>query len=133
MATTTNDARAAVTAAGPLLDRLAPGDAVVCVSDVVALAVTVALGRRGLRPGEDIGVVGFDDGDIAEGFGLTTVRQPLDTIAALLVEMLEQATPGDGVLIAPTFVHRESTVAQHRRRRPIDPGGRASPPTDEAP
>jgi LacI family transcriptional regulator len=113
-ATTTNDARAAAVAAAPLLDRLEPGDAVVCVSDVVALAVTVALGRRGLRPGEDIGVVGFDDGDIAEGFGLSTVRQPLETIAALLIERLEQPTPdADGVLIAPTFVRRESTVRQH--------------------
>lgn len=117
-ATTTNDARAAASAAGPLLDRLEPGDAVVCVSDVVALAVTVALGQRGLRPGEDIGVVGFDDGDIAEGFGLSTVRQPLVTIAGLLIEMLEQPTAGDdGVLIAPTFVQRESTLPQHHRVR----------------
>jgi len=126
--TTTNDARAAAAAAGPLLDRLEPGDAVMCVSDVVALAVTVALGRRGLRPGEDIGVVGFDDGDIAEGFGLSTVRQPLDIIAALLIKMLEQPSSDDGVLIAPTFVHRESTVSQHHRLRPTDPGGRTRPP-----
>lgn len=126
---TVNDARAAVAAAGPLLDRLQPGDAVVCVSDVVALAVTVALGRRGLRAGDDIGVVGFDDGDIAEGFGLSTIRQPLDTIAALLIQMLGQPAAGDkGVLIAPTFVQRDSTVAQHHITGGREPATPAGPP-----
>ena len=112
-ATSTNDARSAVAAVEPLLDRLEPGDGVVCVSDVLALAVTMAMGRRGMRAGEDLGVVGFDDGDIAEGFGLSTVRQPLETIASLLIDMLEQPGPrDDGVLIAPTLVQRESTMPQ---------------------
>lgn len=109
--TTQQDALAAATAADPLLDRLAPGDAVACVSDVVALGVTLALGRRGLRPGADIGVTGFDDGDLAEVFGISTVRQPLADIAGLLIRLLESPTePPHGVLVTPTVVHRTSTT-----------------------
>jgi len=98
-------------AAGRLLDGLADGDAVVCVSDVVALGVSMALAERGLRPGRDIGVIGFDDGDVARAFDLSTVSQPLPDIADLLVKMLEQADqPTHGTLLTPAVIQRASTV-----------------------
>jgi LacI family transcriptional regulator len=110
-ATTEQDVLAASEVAGTLLDRLQPGDAVVCVSDVVALGVHLALGRRGLRPGADIGIVGFDDGDLAEVFGLSTVRQPLGDIATELVHMIERPlAPAKGVVVAPSVVARGSTA-----------------------
>lgn len=110
-ATTPQDALQASAAADPLLDALEPGDAIVCVSDIVALGVTLALSRRGLRPGTDIGVMGFDDGGIAEVFDLSTVRQPLEDIADALVRMLEQpAEPAAGLIIVPVVVPRASTT-----------------------
>ena len=108
--TTPQDALAATAAAARMLDRLDPGDAVVCVSDLVALGVSMAVGRRGLRPGTDIGIIGFDDIDLASVFGLSTVRQPLDDIAAELVRMIERPLePSEGVVIAPKVVNRAST------------------------
>ncbi len=110
-ATTEQDALAAAQVAGMLLDRLSPGDAIACVSDVVALGVTLALGRRGLRPGDDIGVIGFDDGDLAEVFGISSVRQPLVDIAGRLIRMLERPlAPAEGVVIPPTVISRNSTT-----------------------
>lgn len=110
-ATTAQDALQAAEVANRLLDRLLPGDAVVCVSDVVALGASLAVGRRGLRPGSDIGIIGFDDGDLAEVFALSTVRQPLGHIADELVRMIERPVlPAEGVVIAPTVINRGSTT-----------------------
>ena len=104
------DALATASAVGPLLDEVRPGDAFVCVSDVLALGTTMALGRRGMRVGRDVGVIGFDDGDLGQAFDLSTVRQPLDVIAETLVQMVEQPVPpAEGVVIAPTVVGRSST------------------------
>lgn len=112
-ATTGHDLHEALTAADALLERLSPGDAVVCVSDVAAVAVSTALTVRGLRPGADVGVVGFDDGELARGFGLTTISQPLALIAELLVRMLhDREPPRHGVLITPRLVERSSTAPQ---------------------
>jgi LacI family transcriptional regulator len=109
--TTAQDALQAAEAADVLLDRLRPGDAIVCVSDLVALGVSLAAGRRGLRPGRDLGIVGFDDGDLAEVFDLSTVRQPLHEIADELVHMIEQpVAPAEGVVVAPALVRRGSTA-----------------------
>ncbi len=107
---TVHDPLATAQAAGPLIDRLEPGDAVVCVSDVVAVGVTFALSERGLRPGVDIGVVGFDDSEFAMTFRLSSVRQPLATIAGLLTRMLEAPeTPQQGVVVQPVLVARDSS------------------------
>ena len=42
----------------------------------------------GLRVPEDLAVIGFDDLDMAEVMGLTTVRQPLDESGQVAVELL---------------------------------------------
>lgn len=44
-----------------LLDAKQPPTAVVCFSDVIAFGVTLALFQRGLEPGRDVSVIGFDD------------------------------------------------------------------------
>lgn len=51
--------------------------AVVALSDVLALGVWDAAGERGLRPGRDLSIVGFDDIPDAGFLGITTVRQPI--------------------------------------------------------
>lgn len=96
-----------------VLADLEPGDAIVCVSDTIALAVHLELEATGLRAGADIGVVGFDDCDFASVFGLTTVRQPVARIAAHLITRLRSPeSVTEGQLITPTLVARRSTQRQ---------------------
>jgi DNA-binding LacI/PurR family transcriptional regulator len=78
-------------AAEALLDSERPS-AFVCVSDTVAMGVLHALAARGLAPGRDVAVVGFDDSIAAQvvPLGLTSVRQPLERVAVELVDLLDQ-------------------------------------------
>ena len=101
-------------AAGVLLDEAAPS-AFVCASDTLAVGVMHVLADRGLYPGRDIAVIGFDDSQVAQTVpgGLTSVRQPLEQVAIELGKALEGllghppvAAPGD--LIRPTLAHRGS-------------------------
>lgn len=97
-------------------------DAVVCASDTLALAVLHVLAERGLRPGYDVSVVGFDDSTAAQVVppGLTTVRAPLAQAAVEVVAALQRvlgAQPGEsagteptGVLLTPELIVRGSTV-----------------------
>jgi DNA-binding LacI/PurR family transcriptional regulator len=102
-------------AAHALLDSEAP-TAFVCVSDTVAMGVLHSLSERGLRPGTDVAVVGFDDSIAAQVAppGLTSVRQPLEQVAVEIVGLLgkrlghkpiEQA----GCLLTPTLTVRATT------------------------
>ena len=61
-----------------------------CASDTLGIGVLHALAERGLRPGTDVGVVGFDDSLAAQVTwpGLTSVRQPLEEVAVELVQIL---------------------------------------------
>ncbi len=103
-------------AAAVLLDEAAP-TAFVCASDTLATGVLHLMAERGLVPGRDLAVVGFDDSQVAQvlpGGGLTSVRQPLEEVAVELVRALERvlATPpqaGTGVLLAPTLAVRGSS------------------------
>lgn len=106
----------ATTAATALLDHLSPGDAVVCASDVLALGVHHAAVRRGLEPGRDLGIVGFDGSETADMHHLTSVAQPFDAIAeealALLRSALaDDAAPSEGSLLLPTLRPSRSTRA----------------------
>lgn len=69
-----NDRADAAAMADLLLDV---SDAVVAMSDQLALAVLDAAGRRGLRVPADLAVGGWDDGPDAEQARLTTVTQSL--------------------------------------------------------
>src|SRR4051794_5935521 len=64
-------------------------DCVFAVNDVMAVGAMAALRERGIQPGRDIGVAGFDDivslRDITPG--LTTVRIPLEDIGARAFEL----------------------------------------------
>ncbi|MFT4082165.1 MAG: LacI family DNA-binding transcriptional regulator [Nocardioides sp.] len=107
-------------AASALLDE-APAaherpTAFVCASDTLAMGVFHTLFERGLRPGTDIAVVGFDDTPVAQTVppGLTSVRQPLEDVAKELVKALEGllATPSyaaGGLMLKPTLQVRGSS------------------------
>ena len=87
-----------------------------CASDTMAIGVLHALAERNLRPGTDVGVVGFDDslGAQVTWPGLTSVRQPLEQVALEIVELvntvLSLKTPENPArMLEPTLVVRRST------------------------
>lgn len=103
------------TASATLLDAVAP-TAFVCASDTLAVGVLHTLATRGLQPGRDVAVTGFDDSQVAQVAppGLTSVRQPLEQVAVELVKALEgllgpEPYDAGGVLLAPTLAVRGST------------------------
>lgn len=58
-----------------MLSRELP-DCLVCANDNMAIGAMKAFRENGLRVPEDIGVTGFDNCDLAEAMGLTTVSIP---------------------------------------------------------
>jgi DNA-binding LacI/PurR family transcriptional regulator len=102
-------------ASAVLLDEAQPS-AFVCASDTLAMGVLHTLADRGLRAGQDVAVVGFDDSQVAQVVrpGLTSVRQPLEEVAIHVVDALEGllAHPprvGPGILLTPTLAVRGSS------------------------
>jgi DNA-binding LacI/PurR family transcriptional regulator len=98
-----------------LLDAESPVDGIVALSDILALGAMREIERRGLAPGADIGVTGFDDSSLASVVSpsLTSIRQPLKDIAAELVHTL--CTPLDngrptGKLLEPELIVRASST-----------------------
>ncbi len=102
-------------ASAVLLDEARPS-AFVCASDTLAMGVLHTLAERGLVPGRDVAVTGFDDSHVAQVVhpGLTSVRQPLEDVAIAVVRALEDllATPsyvGEGLLLTPSLTVRASS------------------------
>lgn len=101
-------------AAARLLGDLPDGSAVVCASDVLALAVHHELLRSGREPGADVGVVGFDGSEVARMHHLTTLAQPYPLIARSTLDLLDGVTRGEpapeaGRLLVPQLVPGRST------------------------
>lgn len=71
-----NSREAGAQAAEHALDRAPRPTAILAVTDVLALGVLDALKARGLRPGKDVSVVGFDDIPEAAASRLTSIAQP---------------------------------------------------------
>jgi DNA-binding LacI/PurR family transcriptional regulator len=69
--------------------------AFVCASDSLALGVTAELRDRGIRPGADAAVIGFDDTPTAAVLGLSSVAQPIADVAAECVRQLRTALRGE--------------------------------------
>jgi LacI family transcriptional regulator len=105
-----------------LLARRRPPSAAVAFNDVIAFGIMLGLRQRGLEPGRDFAVVGFDD--LAEAALWTPA---LSTIAAnpramgeaaaelLLARIANRAAPRREVVLQPRLVVRESSGS---RRRP---------------
>ena len=100
--------------AGRLLDLPEPPTAIFAHTDVLASGVLHAARRRRLDVPRDVAVVGFDDSDLAEHLGLTSVRQPFEEsgelAATLLLGRLRDANRAlQGVSLKLTLVERETT------------------------
>lgn len=62
--------------------------AVFVASDIQALGAMQAIQESGLRVPEDMAIVGFDDIELAEYVGLTTIKQPMFQMGQRAVERL---------------------------------------------
>lgn len=92
-----------------LLARRPNLDAVFAASDMMAAGALAVLAAAGRRVPEDVAVVGFDDSTIASATtpALTTVRQPLVTLAETIAEELVlriDGAPRREPIILPTEV-----------------------------
>ena len=79
---------AGASAADELLDLPLRPTAIFAHDDVIASGVLKKARARGLHVPNDLAVVGFDDSDVAEHLGLTSVRQPLEESGELATETL---------------------------------------------
>ncbi|WP_128800927.1 MULTISPECIES: LacI family DNA-binding transcriptional regulator [unclassified Streptomyces] len=93
-----------ITAMADLLDRHPETDGVFAANDLMAQGACQVLRERGRRVPEDVAVVGFDDSSIAVTCRppLTTVRQPVEEMAARMARLLDEHI--DGVRTDPTAV-----------------------------
>jgi LacI family transcriptional regulator len=65
------------TIAGPILAQPDRPTAIVAASDTQAIGVLEAAAALGLRVPGDVSVIGYDDLELADHVGLTTIRRPL--------------------------------------------------------
>jgi LacI family transcriptional regulator, repressor for deo operon, udp, cdd, tsx, nupC, and nupG len=105
---------AAQAGATRLLDKGVTG--IVCASDPMALGAIRAVRRAGLKVPDDVSVVGFDDSALMNCTEppLTTVRQPIDAMGRMVIELLiaqiaGTAVPHDELFFEPELVVRGST------------------------
>jgi DNA-binding LacI/PurR family transcriptional regulator len=101
--------RSGAEATDELLAREPGLDAVFAASDLMARGALAALARAGRRVPQDVALVGFDDLGVAESCdpALTSVRQPIEEVAAGLVRLLQARISGQdaesvGSLTLPT-------------------------------
>jgi LacI family transcriptional regulator, repressor for deo operon, udp, cdd, tsx, nupC, and nupG len=90
--------------------------AIFCHSDEMAAGALKAIRARGMRVPEDISVIGFDDHQIAEYIGLTTVSQPPQfegqmAAAAAIAEIANPTIERKKIVIPTSLVVRETTAA----------------------
>ncbi len=91
---------------------------IVCASDPMALGAIRAVRRAGLNVPRDVSVVGFDDSALMTSVDppLTTVRQPIEPMCRMVIELLLNQIGGNGpsheeLLFEPELVVRGSTGA----------------------
>lgn len=70
-------------------------EAIFAASDIQALGVITAMRERGLRIPEDLAVIGFDDIELAQLIGLSTMRQPIREMGKLAVDCLLTKLKGE--------------------------------------
>lgn len=93
-----------------LLQLPEPPTAVFAASDTQAMGVLEAARDLGVAVPEQFSVIGFDDIDVAEYIGLTTVRQPLFESGCRGAELLLALIAGDTPPPAPEYLPVELIV-----------------------
>ena len=82
-------------------------------TDLQAISLIKQARILGLRVPEDIAIVGFDDIDVADSFGLTTVHQPLDESGKIATNLLlsrltESSQPIQHIRLPLKVIERET-------------------------
>jgi LacI family transcriptional regulator len=85
-------------------------ESVICFNDIVAYGVIEYLAEQNLRPGNDIGVIGFDDLDdsILMSVPLSTVKIDADEIAKSVCLILKNETQNGLTQVPVKLIERES-------------------------
>jgi DNA-binding LacI/PurR family transcriptional regulator len=96
-----------------LLDLPEPPTAIFASNDTQAMGVLKAARERGVAIPSTLAVIGFDDQDIADYLGLTTIRQHLDESGRVAVELLlsrlaDRSRPLQHIRLPLTLVKRET-------------------------
>jgi LacI family transcriptional regulator len=105
-------------AVAEVLDRWPDVDSVICADDLIAVGAMSGLGQFGRRVPDDIAVVGFDDTvlSVLHSPTLTTIRQPLDEMAAAAVDLAvtarDEAAGRRRKTFAGHLIVRDSTGAR---------------------
>lgn len=94
-----------------LLDLPAPPTAIFAGSDTQAIGVLHAARERGLAVPQELAVMGYDDIEVAEYIGLTTVDQQLKAsgriaVEQLLAQLAEAYRPAQRIDLPLTLVQR---------------------------
>lgn len=104
-----------VAAMARLLAEVPDVDGVFAANDLMAQGACEVLREHGRRVPEDVAVVGFDDSAVARTSrpALTTVRQPVEDMAARMARLLDEHVRGErtepaSVVFAPELVVRDS-------------------------
>lgn len=94
-----------------LLERRPDLDAVFAANDLMAAGAMGVLRESGRSVPDDVHVVGFDDTGLAATLDppLTTIHQPLDTVAEEMIRLICDGTPGSSVTIPTSLVVRGSS------------------------
>lgn len=96
-------------------------EAVICINDIMTMAIIKRMAEKGLRVPKDVSVAGFDDIMFSELLSppLTTVRQPLQEICEKTMRIMEsKMTSADHTqvernqthLIQPELIVRGTTI-----------------------
>lgn len=111
---TSNDIAGGRAAVARMIDDGDLPEAIFAHQDVLAAGIVLECRGRGMRVPDDVAVVGFDDGGLAEALELTTVRQPLEESGRLGFRHLRDALNGRHgaarhVTLAVELVERATT------------------------
>ncbi|WP_158630273.1 LacI family DNA-binding transcriptional regulator [Glycomyces terrestris] len=106
------DLAAGVRITAELLDTATPPTAIICKADTLAAGAIITLQARGLTPGRDVAVTGYDDTPLTSfgPVGITSVRQASARIAAELVRLvIDRPETPEHVLLPSALTVRSST------------------------
>ena len=98
-----------------LADRRDTPSAVFCMSDEMAFGAIREAARLGLAVPGDLSVIGFDDHDLSEALGLTTMRQSVDDMGVRAAEtvlgLIDAAEPTSEITWEVPLIVRDTTAA----------------------
>lgn len=87
--------------------------AIFAATDLQAIALIKEARQSGLKIPQDVAIVGFDDIDMADFFGLTTIHQPLDESGSIATNLLlsrlaDPTQPIQHIQLSLKVIERES-------------------------